>query len=53
MPRRRGRPADSETADTRRRAIELRARGYSTAEIGQRLKITRQYVWKLLSNKPR
>jgi transcriptional regulator with XRE-family HTH domain len=50
MPRRQGRPLDPETADTRRRAIEMRARGYSTAEIGQRLKITRQYVWKLLSN---
>jgi orotate phosphoribosyltransferase-like protein len=44
------RPANPRTTEARRRAIELRTRGLSTAEIGERLGVTRQGVWRLLSN---
>jgi transcriptional regulator with XRE-family HTH domain len=44
------RPKDPNTTEARHRAIELRARGDSTAEIGQRLGMTRQGAWRLLSN---
>ena len=50
MPRTPGRPPNPETTETRGRAIDLRARGLSTSEIGERLGITRQGVWRLLSN---
>ena len=45
-----GRPPDPDTTEARRRAIDLRARGLSTSEIGERLGLTRQVVWRLLSN---
>ncbi len=45
-----GRPPKPETTEARRRAVELRARGLSTSEIGERLGITRQGTWRLLSN---
>ena len=50
MPGTPGRPPKPETTAARRQAVELRARGLSTAEIGERLGITRQGVWRLLSN---
>ncbi len=39
MPGTPGRPPRPETTESRRRAVEMRARGYSTAEIGERLGI--------------
>jgi transcriptional regulator with XRE-family HTH domain len=50
MPGTRGRPPKPETTAARRKAIELRARGFTTGEIGERLGITRQGAWRLLSN---